>query len=210
MAAQLKFYSDTNEIGGGSGLGFYGSSFGNSVRVGEYQQTTYITNAAGTAQGPQTDNIKFHNMGSGYVNSATDPTGLRRIPNADATMNIRFTNDTPVNVQAVELRIYDRISVSNPASGVTTYVVEHIHPDGSQAGPLGSGGATWTVFSGISSATGFLTLAKNPGVSGLQAGNGLNGGATSSRHDWYVSLSASPDSIGSKSSYGLYVSLEYL
>jgi hypothetical protein len=29
-------------------------------------------------------------------------------------------------------------------------------------------------------------------------------------HDWYVALSASPDSIGSKTNYGLYFTLEYL
>ena len=30
------------------------------------------------------------------------------------------------------------------------------------------------------------------------------------RHDWYVALSASPESIGSKTDFGLYFTLEYL
>jgi hypothetical protein len=32
----------------------------------------------------------------------------------------------------------------------------------------------------------------------------------STRHDWYIALSASPDSIGSKTDFGLYFTLEYL
>jgi hypothetical protein len=32
----------------------------------------------------------------------------------------------------------------------------------------------------------------------------------SMRHDWYVALSAEPNTIGSKTQYGLYFTLEYL
>ena len=30
------------------------------------------------------------------------------------------------------------------------------------------------------------------------------------QHDWYLALSSEPDSIGSKTNYALYVTLEYL
>jgi hypothetical protein len=30
------------------------------------------------------------------------------------------------------------------------------------------------------------------------------------RHDWFIAMSASPDSIGSKTDFGLYFTLEYL
>jgi hypothetical protein len=33
---------------------------------------------------------------------------------------------------------------------------------------------------------------------------------SSARHDWYVALSSEPESIGSKTQYGLYFSVEYL
>ena len=212
MAASLDFYAgDGNSIANGSGLGFYAGTFSASVRVGQYNQTTFITNGAGTAQGPQVDNIKYHNIASGIVNSATGAIFLRNIPNADATLNIRFTYDSAINVQNVQVSIYDRNDTSKAASGVTTYVAEVIHPDGSQGGPIGSGAQTWTVFSGTTASNGqTLTLAKNPGISGLSAGNGNNSHATAVRHDWYVLLSASPDSIGSKTQYGFYATLEYL
>ena len=40
--------------------------------------------------------------------------------------------------------------------------------------------------------------------------NTFGGTGLAQRHTWYAALSASPLSIGSKTSYGLYVSLEYL
>ncbi len=73
----------------GSGIGFYGSNFGYSIPVGEFNQTTYITNAAGTTQGPQADNIKWAHPNSGLVNSNLTATNLTQIPNQNATLNIR-------------------------------------------------------------------------------------------------------------------------
>jgi len=72
-----------------------------------------------------------------------------------------------------------------------------------------------------------MLFTSSPGISGLNtsAGDSLpstgpgsqynwlsNEGAAHEalRHDWYVALSASPDSIGSKTQYGLYFTLEYL
>ena len=43
-----------------------------------------------------------------------------------------------------------------------------------------------------------------------EIGNTYGGTGLAKRHTWYVGISASPLSIGSKTSYGLYVSLEYL
>ena len=40
--------------------------------------------------------------------------------------------------------------------------------------------------------------------------NTFGGTGLAQRHTWYAAISASPLSIGSKTSYGLYVSLEYL
>lgn len=212
MAAELKFYAGSNNlIPPGSGLGFYGGVFGASVRVGQSQQTTYITNAAGTAQGPAADNIKYHNIASGIVNSATGALFLRNIPNQEATLNIRFTYDLAVNVQNVEVRIYDRTNTASAATGVTTYVAELIHFGTSQASAIGSGGASWMVFSGSAvSNDQSLVLANSPGSGGFAAANGLTSTHLDTQHDWYLALSASPDSIGSKQLYGLYASLEYL
>jgi hypothetical protein len=79
--ATISFYTDGNQIGGGSGLGFYGDAgFGASVAVGAYQGRTFITNSTGTAQGPQGDNIKYVNPGSGILGAVGSGIGIDAIP----------------------------------------------------------------------------------------------------------------------------------
>ena len=219
MAATLQFFavgdSFTTPLSG-SGLGFYGASFGASVEVNEYQTTTYVTDANGTLEGPLADNIKFMfqgvnagNPGSGLVSSGP-MLPLQSIPNQLATLNIRFTNDTAVKTQNVNLLIYDRgPGTSNNASGVTTKIAELIHVNATNDA-TGSGDATWHTASGSPGVPATVPLAQSPASSGIYAGNGVVSTAIDARHDWYVALSASPDSIGSKTNYGLYVSLEYL
>lgn len=205
--ASIDFYAD--EFGvtnlGGSGLGFFGSSFGDSVDVGEYQDTTFITDGNGLVEGPQVNNIKYTHPNSGSINGAGSVV-LTAIPNYLATLNIKFTHSSAVQVQNVKARIYDRSSINNPASGVTTKMAELIHVDTIQNNN-GSGDSSWATPAGSSVV---VTLAQSPGQSGFYAG----GGAVSTRedtvHDWFLAISASPDSIGSKTNFALYCELEYL
>jgi hypothetical protein len=111
-----------------------------------------------------------------------------------------------VKVQNVEARIYDRNNINVAASGVTTRIAEIIHPSVVQEAG-GSGDAAWIEPAG-SGVT--VALAQSPGESGQYAGDGVTSTRADTIHDWYMAMSASPDSIGSKTQYGLYVSLEYL
>lgn len=202
MAESIDFYSNNIEIGG-SGIGFFGSAgFGSSVAVGEYQSSTYITNGNGTVQGAEINNVKYVHPSSGLSGAST--LTLRNIPNYKATLNVRFTSTTPVKTQNVQVRIYDRSNINNNPSGVTTKVAEIIHPSTSETGLLGSGSSTWSTLAGSGT---ILSLANSPGSSGLSP-SGVN--TVDTRHDWYLALSASPDSIGSKTQYGFWIQLEYL
>jgi len=211
MAAEITFYAGENEFINnlsGSGLGFYGPSFGRSVAVGANQQSTFITNGAGTDEGPQVDNDQFIDFGGGPSDTGVSLNGLSpvlltQVPNFLSTLNIRFTNDVAVIVQNAQLRIFDRVNINNPASGVTTKVAEIIHPDIVQV-DNGSGDIFWQTPAGSSVIMSFVDA---PGISGLSPA-GPN--TTDSRHDWYAAISASPDSIGSKTQYGLSFSLEFL
>jgi hypothetical protein len=190
----------------GSGLGFYGSTgFGASVPVGEWQGTTYVTDGNGVTQGPQANNVKWTHANSGTVGGGPN-LSLQKIPNYQSTVNVRFTHGSSVKVQNVEARIYDRNNINVGASGVTSKVAEIIHPDPSQA-VTGSGDAAWITPAG-SGVT--VPMAQSPGTSGLYAGGGGVSEYQDTRHDWYLAISASPTTIGSKTQYGLYVSLEYL
>lgn len=204
--AQLDFYVDSlasdhhiNNLSG-SGLGFYGASFGASVAVGAYQDTTFVTDSNGTTNGGSADNVKWLHASSGQCTSGS--IHLHEIPNKDATLNIRFTNATAVKTQNTKLRIYDRVSINNDPSGVVCWAASIIHP-WTATTPSGSGSLTWTQPRGSSV---ILSLTDSPGMSGLSP-NGSN--TTETRHDYYVALSASPSTVGSKL-FALYVSLEYL
>lgn len=207
---------------GGSGLAFFGTAgFGSSVEVGKYQGTTYVSDGTGAVKGAQAQNVKYLNAGSGILGSAASGLGLRAIPNYQASLNIRFIHSSQVKVQNCELRIYDRVNIKKAASGVTTKVAQIIHPDpvqktytsagGSSSAnhKAGSGDRTWTTPAGSGVV---LSFAQSPGVSGLAAGDGVStlSYRQSKRHDWYAALSASPDSIGNKTQYGMFFSLEYI
>ena len=207
--AAIDFFIDTDQSFGvdlaGSGLGFYGSGFATSVAVGAYQDTTYVTDENGVVEGPAARNVKWAHAGSGTVSGPTT-LPLTSIPNYQSTLNVRFTHGSAVQVQNVEARIYDRNDINVAASGVTTKVAEIIHPNASQ-GATGSGDSAWVTPYGSSLV---VDMAQSPGESGEYAHNGTTSTRTDTRHDWFLAISASPDSIGSKTQYGLYVSLEYL
>ena len=237
--AELKFYGNIFGSTGagqlinhsaGSGLGFYGLDFGVSVPIDTRQKTTFITDALGASRGQSLNNTEMVTvgdtqvMGTVRINNSIER-NLDRLPNYLCPLNIRFENTTPVAVQNCKLRIFDRNNINNHASGVTTYVYEVRHPATSDTVPnLSFRGRTensWITFaSGL--ATVDMPLTSSPGVSGTNT-DSRDSGATNLgwittqgpqhealRHDWYVAISAEPDTIGSKTQYGLYFTLEYL
>lgn len=235
MAAEIKFYANILNAGNslightaGSGLGFYGSNFGISVPVGAKQSSTFVTNANGTEQGAQLNNTAAINEdsdpGTVSINGALPAKNLNNLPNYLCPLNVRFTNDTAVRVQNCKLRIFDRNNIDNRASGVTTYVYEARHPATSQditnLSHRGRSANSWVQFSPTIPMAD-MTFTSSPGVSGLNTnssdvnvslGYATNEGSlhSSQRHDWYIALSSEPESIGSKTQYGLYFSVEYL
>lgn len=165
----------------------------------------------------------------------TSPLDLDKLPNYACPLNIRFTHTSSVRVQNCKLRIFDRNDINNHASGVTTYVYEARHPLlSSTASNLAhrAPGVTnnkWTIFENGYQAMTDMPFTSSPGTSGINtlstdtsldayyAANGLTAGDykqgalhSSLRHDWYVALSSEPNTIGSKTAYGLYFSVEYL
>jgi hypothetical protein len=208
MSAAINFLSGNSIIQSlsGSGLAFFGSAgFGASVKVGNWNQRTFISDGNGINQGPECWNNQYLNIGSGIIGQVGSGVALTAIPNAQATLNINFTNPTPVHTQNGVVQIYDRVNTNNLPSGVTCMLANIIHPDPSQSND-GSGSTTWQNVGGSGSV---LALPPSPGPSGLYAGNGSNGNWQATEHDWYVLVSASPNSIGAKQ-FGLYAYVEFL
>ncbi len=212
MAAAIDFYA--GEGGGtwtdlnGSGLGFFGASFGTSVQVGEYQDTTYISASDGSAPaGPQATNCKFSTPSGTVINGAASVVPSA-VPINSGTLNVRFTFDSAVKTQNCELRIFDRSVITNGATGVTTQVLQvanggsGVHTDGTALAPASHQGYIAPSGSGT-----VVALLSSAGTSGLSP-SGVD--TEDDRHDWYVCMSATPLSIGAKEAYGIYCQLEYL
>jgi hypothetical protein len=212
MAAAIDFYA--GQGGGtwvdlsGSGLGFFGASFGNSVQVGQYQDSTYITNGAGSIEGPSATNCKYDTVTSGVIINGDSAIVPSAVPINSGTLNIRFTYDSAVKTQNAELRIYDRTTITAGATGVTTQVV--------QIANGGSGVTSSGTAEAPASHTGWIAPSGSGVVVALLYSAGSGGLSPSgtdtedTRHDWYLGMSATPLSIGAKTAFGMYVQLEYL
>jgi len=214
MAAAIDFFAGQ---GGGtfvdlnsSGLGFFGATFGTSVQVGQYQDSTFISASDGSAPaGPQATNCKFDaSDGSGVLIDSDAAIVPSAVPINSGTLNIRFTFDTVVKTQNAEMRIFDRTTITNGATGVTTQVLQIVNGG---SGVSTSGTATapashlgWIAPSGSGVKVALLSSAGSGGLSP----SGTD--TVDTRHDWYTCMSATPLSIGSKELFGMYVQLEYL
>lgn len=207
--ATIAFYAGENftiSNLSGSGLGFYGSSFGRSVAIGSFQTRTYVTDSTGVTQAQEVDNIRWFSSSSAILGSAGVEGSailLTAIPNYQATLNIRFTHTSAVKVANASYTIFDRSSLSNAPSGLVCKCAEIIHPGVTQVNN-GSGDTTWFTASGSPVS---VPLVDSPGTSGTSP-SGSN--TTDTQHDWFTAISASPLSVGSKTAFGLSVSVEYL
>jgi len=213
MAAAITFYAGegagvwTNLSS--SGVGFFGASFGTSVQVGEYQDTSFISASDGSAPaGPQATNCKYDTVTSGVIIDGASAIVPSAVPINSGTMNVRFTFDSAVKTQNCELRIFDRSNIANGAEGVTTQVLQicnggsGVSSSGTALAPASHPGWVAPSGSGVT-----VPLLSSPGSGGLSP-SGTD--TQDTRHDWFVGLSATPLSIGSKQNFGLYVQLEYL
>jgi len=217
MAAAITWYAydgSTLQTLTGSGVGFYGdAAFGDSINVSEWNGRTFRTNSSGTTEGPELWNHKYVNPTGVVLGQTGVGILLKQIPNSQALLNARFTYDTAVRVQNASIRAYDRVTSTSMPSGVTVAMYNVVHtgtsqtPDGSggPSQPLTSGQHRWWIWDAVNS-TGAMPLVDSPGTSGLSP-SGSN--TTDIRHDWYISTSCSPNSIGAKL-FGAFLTLEYL
>ena len=221
----------------GSGLGFYGNGFRVSVPVGSQQDQTYVTNENGTAQGVQLQNTaRPRETVEGFASKVKINGGseidLASLPNMSCPLNIRFitdnTTDTPVRVQNCKLRVFHRgLGIDTHAEEVSTYVYEARHPSNTQGvdqlNHRAYSGNSWFSFEPDDGVPPDMELTASPGAQGKNSGGEAentastkswvtNQGAShaSNQHDWYVAISSEPETIGSKTNYALYVTMEYL
>lgn len=177
--------------GGLNTCGFFGAGFGFSIRVGEFNQTTFRTNANGTTDGSQVPNLRFANSSGAFVGPSASAEELREVNNNETTLKITLTTDNPIKTQNASFRCFDRVNINNNPSGVTMRAAE-MRKD--QPTVRGSGDTSWTSVFGSGSP---LSIADQTT-------------ANFTVHDYYVGLTATPTSIGEKTNIAFYFETEFL
>lgn len=197
MASTLRWFAGDGspEInpaasGGFNTVGFFGGSFGLSIRVGEYNDNTYRTVENGTSDGGSLPNLKFANSSGAFVAAEITATELLEVNNSEATLRVRLNTDSAVGTQNTRFRAYDKLSINSNPSGVTVRAAE-IRKD--QTLVRGSGDTSWTTIAGSGSVLPLDDQAD-----------------PATQHDWYIGLTASPNSIGEKTNFALYFETEFL
>lgn len=208
MAAAIDFFHGNGSTAlGASGVGFYGAVFGSSVQVSSFQDSTFITNSNGTVNGGAMNNDKYVGTSSGVQVNGDATTNLSGVAVESGTLNVRFTFDSVVMTQNGQFRIMDRIDADAPASGVTSEIAQLVNGGSGVNQSTGEAQASHNGWMALAGSGTVMTLLSSPGSGGLSPSGT---GTTDTRHDWYLAMSATPTSIGSKTSFGAYCSLEYL
>lgn len=189
---------------GANYVGFFGAGGPQGVPfaviVNNYQDSTYITNVSGFNLGVEPFGIRESGqlLNHKFLTSNTvnlDGTGsieLSGVPRESGTLLIRFepSGTTEVRTQNTLLRTV----VLNSSSGIndTTTVVTGITVQGYEPGADN----TWTTTAGNAAIDNRLFLQDR--------------NDTELIHDFFVSLSASPEAVGERSNFGFFMIIEFL
>jgi hypothetical protein len=145
-----------------------GTAYGDNVQVGQYPDSTHISNASDVEQctTAHVNNTKYVDGTHVSLNGAASAL-LSSLTTANAGFKFNFSDASAVATSAARFYAYDGTTKTTPASGVTVQAAE-------------IGNASWTAANGQGNA---LALADQ---------------AAATSHDFYVALSISPTSTGLK------------
>jgi len=162
-------------------IGFYGSSYGDKVQVGEYPDSHHLRTSSGTNTDycayPHMTNLKYIS-GSTVSISGSNEQNISNVTTGDC-VRIRFTDgSTSISTESVTFYSYDGTTDATPPVGLTSKC-------------LTTGSTSWTTPTGSPAAMSFA-----------DQGSEIN-------HDYFVGMSASPTSVGEKTSFAWKITLDY-
>jgi hypothetical protein len=169
---------------------FGGSSFGSNIDVDSWQDSTHAGNGdPGSDQGTM-NNVKYLTGSTMSVNGGgSENINDTNLATTECTLKVNFSHGSSVAITGARFYSYDGSVVGNEAVGVGVYAFER-----------GVSASAWTH---INSDSG--------NIGGDNSGERLaladQGAGTS--HDYYIAASASPESVGAKTSFDFGVALTY-
>ena len=161
-------------------IAFSNGTFGQPIQVGSYNDKTHVRTSGGTDKSASNSP---HN--TKYLTSTTmslnggASANLSTLTTANSPLKITIAESVNITVTNVKMYAYDGTTDANAPTGMNVYLAEQ-------------GDTTWKLAHGSGNA---LTL------------NDQTTPATS--HDFYVAISASPTSIGTKDSNKVKITFTY-
>lgn len=180
-------------------LNFMGSSYGDTIVAGTFQDSTHLDTGDASADVCTADhlrNIKY-SLGAGSGTLELDGTSLAMCTATPSYLalpvHIMFEHDAEVDTQNVYFYVFDGTTAGTHATGVE---VAAFHG-------LATGGTNdeyWKIICDASAGTGGDGTGPSLALTALTAGTQFH---------WYIGISASPETAGAKSAFDLGIKLEY-
>lgn len=166
VTAQLT--TGTLVVGATDRIWLNGTSFGDNVAVGSYQDSTHISNSSDTHQCTtnHVNNTKYLSSSTVSLNGAASA-NLNTITTGQCPLKLNFADAASVATSNGKFYAYDGTTDATAMSGITFQAFEQ-------------GNSSWTAANGSGAA---LSLANQ---------------AAATSHDFYVGFSATPTSTGAK------------
>lgn len=189
---------------GANHVGFFGAGGPQGVPfaviVDKYQDSTYVTNTSGVNMGVapfgllesgRLNNTKFEEDGLANVNGVGG-VELSGIPQLSGTLLIRFEPSGSIAVRTQNVLL--RTVILNSASGIDdlTGVVVGVKMQGFEPGADNA----WTQTAGLGALDNRIFFVDHNDADLV--------------HDFFVSLSASPEAVGQRNDFGMFFVIEFL
>lgn len=172
---------------------FGGAGFGDTIAVGSYQDSTHIgTGDPGTdvCTTNHANNVKYLTGSTMSVNGGgSEDINDTNLLETECTLRVHFNHTSSVQITNARLYCFDGTTPTTEAPGIDAWAFER-----------GVSATAWTKVNDASASYG-----------GDNAGErmALGDKTAAQDHYWYVALSASPESVGAKTSFDFGVALTY-
>jgi hypothetical protein len=179
----------TNLVGGQL-VGFYGATYDSKVVVDSYQASTHISGAGGDiCLTNHVRNVKYITSTEFDSGSGTETLGNGTLAATECTLKVFLSGGASVRTQNGRVYCYNGTTITTYATDIQMYAFE-----------AQIGATTWTLIN-----NGTISGGDNNG----QRLNLQDHGTPAATHEWFVALSASPKSVGAKTSFAIGSSVEY-
>jgi hypothetical protein len=163
-----------------------------AITVGQYNDETHIGNGdPGTDQcgANHSNNVKYISSTQFDSGGGTETLNDTNLTANECTLQVNFAHGSAVATSSGRFYCFDGTTTTDEAVGIDAYAFEQ-----------GQAATTWTQ---VNDDTGNI----GGDNSGERLDLGDSGAATS--HDFHIAVSASPESVGGKSSFDFGVALTY-